>query len=951
MNDIQYRTTAQDKKGNLQKSLMERFPLSTESGYQLDRYKTVMEAIKEWIKDPFPLGELEDGVSGGIQGASNIDATQTALTRKLTHELLRYLREERFMRRNLTLAKKLPFQMGGEWYLQGPDAIVVDPHARTIETIRYKACAATGMTKGVVGLAPTDFKKLEQFYDLYADLQYAVQNVITLAPWAADGEAYTVLSNYYFLKKTTDKTGHFDTTFFSGGGNPVVGLCEDHFVGEVKNPTKLDLLFTPYLEMAISVGFDCDKDNCQFCLYKSLCNFTRANVKQKKQTAKSAVSAPPSPAQQAILDAAWEGPGNVDAKHRFLKVNAGAGSGKTFTMVQLVIMLLKKGYDIHDIFVTSFTNAGVGEIKERIAKAAKAEGFLISANDICCQTFDSFYYQNVVAHSKELGFSSVPKLLKADVQKQYVEDLVSVTKVPDIDYGRLDFNADTGISTPWVVSAVAKAFNLIQTYHIDPNGGNDSVEALCQKLAETSLMNGMSERSVEIIFQLYSQFEKRLKDENLITYSHLPGLMEQLFQKKPDLYESLGYKYIIVDEFQDSNKYQVETICRMSQTSHFEKMIVVGDDSQAIYGFRDTTPEYIIHFDQYIGHPVQDLFLLENRRSTPEILDVSNKLISLNKEKIDKALIPVRPSGSPVFLQGFYSKKEEREFIVEEVEKLIQSGAYRPEDICIIDRRRSGLAAIGTMLTEKGIPWVSKVGQNLLMNSKVKAALGLCDAFYDPDATVHYFDYAIAKHNGRLEGAEEEIKGEMQDLKQLFSMMDQYSFEDQRKIFHGLLDDLKKVEEDEIYDYFLELLYDNGDLPAELSYSRIFKKYGDVMEKKLDQSYVGVTLVTAHSSKGLEWPVVFHSVTNYDAVSLHRPTGRVNKALEEARRLLFVASTRARDRLFLTGVYVAYGSEKEGYTYNQFLRELYTIKELPYDPVDHKKEAERAAKLAARRKR
>lgn len=617
-------------------------------------------------------------------------------------------------------------------------------------------------------------------------------------------------------------------------------------------------------------------------------------------------------------------------------------------MVYLVIDLLKKGYNIHDIFVTSFTNAGVNEIRERIAGVAKAEGFNIEPEDIECYTFDSFYYQNIALNYEKLGFPAMPKMLKADVQKQYVEDLVSETIIPDIDYGRMDFNTETGSSKPWVINAVSKAFNLIQTYHIDPDGREDSVHELCDRLAETTIINGMTEKSVEVILELYVDFEKRLKEENLITYSHLPGLMEQLYEMDDKLYARRKYKYIIVDEFQDSNEYQVETIKRMSQAPSFQKMIVVGDDAQAIYGFRDTTPEYIIHFSNYIGHPVKDMYLLENRRSTPEILDVGNSIIALNKEKVEKSLIPVRSYGEPVFLKGFYEKKTEREFIVDEIEKLIKSGKYKPEDICVIDRKRSGLSAIGTMLTERGIPWIPKVGQNLLMNGKVKAALSLCDAFYDPDVTVHYFDYVVAKHNGQLDTMDDtQIETEIEELKGIFTNIDSYEFEQQRKIFHDLLDKLKEVEEDELYDYFLTLLYDNEDLPSELEYSRIFKKYGDAMEKKLDQSYVGVTLVTAHSSKGLEWPVVFNTVTNYDTPALHRDSAKAVKDLEETRRLLFISTTRARDLLYLTGVYYAYGSERDGYTYNQFIHELYQIKGIPYDPVDHVKEAERAAKREA----
>lgn len=93
--------------------------------------------------------------------------------------------------------------------------------------------------------------------------------------------------------------------------------------------------------------------------------------------------------------------------------------------------------------------------------------------------------------------------------------------------------------------------------------------------------------------------------------------------------------------------------------------------------------------------------------------------------------------------------------------------------------------------------------------------------------------------------------------------------------------------------------------------------------------------------------LLFNTVTNYDTPALHRNSAKAVKDLEETRRLLFVSTTRARDLLYLTGVYCAYGSEKDGYTYNQFIHELYQIKGMPYDPVDHVKEAERAAKREA----
>lgn len=328
-----FRTTASDKKGVLQRKLAQMVPLTTESGYNLDRYKTVVEAIKEWIVKPFDLSEIEEGVAGGIQNASTIDETQSALNEKVSRELLRYLREEEALGRTLFLAKKRVFEMGGEVYLQAPDAISIDNTTRTIETIRYKSCAATGITRGIKALKPDDFSKLEKFYDLYADMKYVIQNIQAIAPKFCDGMQYTVKCNYYFMKKTTDKGNSFGKSFFAGKGNSIVGIEEKHCYGEAEYKSELDDLFAKYVEQATTVGFECDKSNCTFCDYKAYCNYTKANVKQEKKVVHAAALGTPSPAQQAIIDAACD-----NTKWPYIKVNAGAGSGKTYTMVSFDIV-------------------------------------------------------------------------------------------------------------------------------------------------------------------------------------------------------------------------------------------------------------------------------------------------------------------------------------------------------------------------------------------------------------------------------------------------------------------------------------------------------------------------------------------------------------------------------------------------------------------------------------
>ena len=239
----------------------------------------------------------------------------------------------------------------------------------------------------------------------------------------------------------------------------------------------------------------------------------------------------------------------------------------------------------------------------------------------------------------------------------------------------------------------------------------------------------------------------------------------------------------------------------------------------------------------------------------------------------------------------------------------------------------------------------------LMDNSRVNAAISLAMAFYDPEATKCYFDYLVAKYDGDIVGNidDDRLSDEVDMLQSEFYAMEDLPFASQRQIFHQYLEAIKG--EDEIYAYFLELLYENEDLQSELEYIMNFKRFGAKEEKKMEQNYKGVVLTTAHSSKGLEWDYVFNSISKYDTEWLHKKSKKAQARIEETRRLLFVSMTRAREELFITGQYIAYGSKEEGYTQNQFLEEVYHLLGENYDPVDHEAEKSKAEKDAAKSKK
>ena len=476
------------------------------------------------------------------------------------------------------------------------------------------------------------------------------------------------------------------------------------------------------------------------------------------------------------------------------------------------------------------------------------------------------------------------------------------------------------------------------------------LDLLKDAASEKGFYRFVGSTGLSALLSLYEDYDKRLKEENLLQFADQEPLMLGFLDRHPDYLDELGYRHIIVDEFQDSNDTQLEIIRRLISTKCFKSLKVVGDDSQSIYGFRNTTPENILHFFEKIGKVGEDLYLTENRRSTPEILELANKINALNKDRVDKDMIPVRESGKKPVVRGFHDKKTEYRYISERIKDLIDSG-YQPEDIAFIAFKKTELVALGAELTQAGIPWVMMSPLPYMENANVKAALSLAEAFYQPESDLLYFNYLVAKYHGDIfhKKSMTELRLEVDEMKKTFMSIDQLEIPYQRVLFHKFLDALK--EEDEIYQAFLDLVYANEDLQSELEYIRNFSIYGKNAGKKMEQKYQGVVLTTAHSSKGLEWKAVFNSISGYDSASLHTSGPKHQKKVEEARRLLFVSMTRARDLLYITGQYVAYGP-KDDRTYNQFLREVFEAEDIPYCPVDPNeglKAQERKKRAAARR--
>ena len=813
--------------------------------------------------------------------------------------------------------------VGPKHIVEGEYQVTVFPDAAffeqdSVEVVLYRLGKPTVTQKG---------RKQDASVNNCLELYFLLRYARTLVP---AGKIWKVKASYYFMRKTTDTANTLsDMDFFSGNGGNVVTLEE--VWSDTMGDTPNDEMFRDQLETYTEGSDMCGEDNCRYCKMYTQCFWQKLPEKYEEKTLSGKQGKiVPSDAQQRV----------IDFREGYCKVNAGAGTGKTECMTERGARMFEAGTDPHKMLFITFTEAGATEMKERLAKKASARGLNIGTDDIQAMTFNSFDFQIVKENYAELGFTAMPNVIDRVRNYVTITRLLEEKEIPGLDY--LNYTMDHG-----ALACVSKVIEVIKAENLDPDDPA-SVNNLQHAIIDSGYISSLDTNQLRDILALCKRYNEELKKDNLVQFADQEPLANKFLDAHPDyLEERYGFEHIVVDEFQDSNDGQLDKIKRLCACPSFKSLMVVGDDAQSIYSFRNTSPDNIIHFFTKMGVSGTELFLTENRRSCEEVVELSNAVNDLNTEKVDKTMVSTRGNGGSTRVKGFFKKQDEYAWIADQIGELIDSGV-QPEEIAFIAFTKNEISEMSAALSKNRIPWVMKNPLRLMENSRVKAALSLAMAFYEPDATKCYFDYLVAQHDGDLiaDMDDDAVTEAVEQLKDSFESMEDLPFDVQRVIFHQMLDDIKG--DDEIYAHFLDLVYANEDLQSELEYIRDFKRYGEKEEKRMEQKYEGVTLVTAHSSKGLEWKYVFNSVSKYDSEYLHKNSRNSKKRLEETRRLLFVSMTRARDSLTVTGQYIAYGTKETGYEQNQFLREVYQILGETYDPVDHEAEKRKAEKEAAK---
>lgn len=640
---------------------------------------------------------------------------------------------------------------------------------------------------------------------------------------------------------------------------------------------------------------------------------------------------------------------------KYIRLIACAGSGKTEVVKGSYIACvdtnetknkIKKEDTMKSIAMFTFTNAAASEMKDRVVGEYLRRGENIDKSNLHIMTFDAYHLRNICNHYEIFGYTAPPKPVDETTEKSIIFALIDNPVIPGLDYKNLKTIA---------LPTASMVFDTINSLGIDPRS-KDGFDAICEACAnaDSNLLRKIDLVALRKLCDLYADYEALLVEKNQIPFGFMAKYGLQLLEDYPEVLDDYSYKYIIVDESQDSDVKQLETLKKLISTSYFKRLMVVGDDNQAIYSFRKTDPKILINLFDLLKVPPEEcktFYLTDNRRSTPEILKLADNFVAKNVNKLQKTSNPFREHGIEPIIRGFYNDDDELNYIIENIKKVHNEENVPWKNIAIIFRTGKESLKFSARLSLENIPWVSKSPLKLLSNSRVLAAIELAKAFETPDNNTHYKKYMTALMDGVIDEENiDMIKEEMDRMKNIFSNICFKEFEEQRNIFHEYLDALRR-DTDEIYEYFLDIVYNNEDLPSEIEFINNMIDYSPNIRKKMEANYMGVVLTTAHSSKGLEWPVVFCTISEFDSKRLHRGH-KSDDEIEETRRLIYVAMTRARDRLFITSRYTAYGS-KEDRTYNQFLKELYDQTGMdfqPIDPMEAVKEAERKAKYIEKAK-
>lgn len=598
-------------------------------------------------------------------------------------------------------------------------------------------------------------------------------------------------------------------------------------------------------------------------------------------------------------------------------VIAGAGSGKTRVLTYKIAYLLERGWKPWNILALTFTNKAAREMKERIARLVGHE----LAAGLWMGTFHSVFSRILRKEADKIGFSSHFTIYDQADSRNLIKTVIREMGLDDKTYKPASIAAH--------ISNAKNRLILPEAY-----------------LSDNAVRMADQAAKIQMTGEIYLRYMSRLQQADVMDFDDLLLYTYILLKEHPEVCERYADKFdfVLVDEYQDTNYAQH---CIIWELTHKKQQVcVVGDDAQSIYSFRGANIDNILNFTQKYNNA--KLFKLEqNYRSTKTIVSAANSLISHNDRQIPKDVFSDKEKGSPLHVYSAYSDIEEAEIVVNQIAALRRKEKMEYDDFAILYRTNAQSRTFEEALRKRGMPYRIYGGLSFYQRKEIKDVIAYCRLTINPhdeEAFKRVVNYpargigqttvdkivSAASTDGvslwEVVSRPEEHslpvnKGTMGKLKSFTDIISGFiektelmdaAFLTQeiiresgimREIFQDMSPEGMSRQENvqELLNgvqEFVSRRLEEGQSTGLSDFLQEVSLLSDLDEDESDEQHK-VTLMTIHSAKGLEFPVVF--IVGMEENLFPSPmVGNSQRALEEERRLFYVAITRAERYCYLS---------------------------------------------------
>lgn len=616
---------------------------------------------------------------------------------------------------------------------------------------------------------------------------------------------------------------------------------------------------------------------------------------------------------------------------------AGAGSGKTGALTVRIAHLLEKGIKPWNILAITFTNKAAKEMRERVDKLVES-----GAEDIWISTFHSTCVRILRREIHHLDYDNQFSIYDADDQEKLMREV----------FKQLNFSTTDR--------------------HFSVKGAMAVISSLKEEMVsweEYSRKVDANDLKAVRVAQVYQVYQRRLKESNALDFDDLIYKTVLLFRTHPEVLEKYQerFRYIMVDEYQDTNTSQYELIHLLA--SKYKNLCVVGDDDQSIYGWRGANIHNILDFEK--DFPNTTVIKLEqNYRSTKKILEAANAVIHHNQTRKDKTLWTQNESGNILHIYQADNEHDEARFVAEKIRELEKQGKTM-DMFAVLYRTNAQSRAVEDFMVKNGIPYRLFGGVRFYERKEIRDVLSYLKVIANPadsialrriinvpkrgigdtslDKVAAFADVHGLSLYGALQRLDEitELKSRAAKLKDFYELLEHLRQDADQMPVAELMDAIVKRTG------YLQQLLDEGteealgriqnidefvNKAAEYDKSNPEGGLGGFLEEvalvadidSYDAAEDAVALMTLHSAKGLEFPYVFMIGMEEGIFPGYRAVMYGGeKEIEEERRLCYVGITRAKEELFLSH---ARSRMQHGIT--QMNPSSRFLKEIPSDLVD-----------------